>query len=151
MLRIERTVKQPAGSGLCLLACCATLTNRSFEEVYGELEEMLETEEKAFHLNNPRYLPMRDACQYLLTHNILLGGMFVPDMETCSEVLSEWIRFTWKSQSAVVHTKSKSRFGHAVIWDAEEGIVRDPSSEVTSDMYLADYRVASILPITELI
>lgn len=126
------------------------LTNRLFEDVYGELYWFLQRHEGATHLSDPSYLPMREACQYLLTHNLLMGTILAPGNTVCFPTVPEMLEYDWKQQSALLHVSLKAHRDHAVVWDAGAQVVRDPSSCVEGDQKLTNYRIATIFPITEL-
>lgn len=127
------------------------LTNRSFNDVLLLLGSKLEKDPQSTHLADPRFLNIKEACLFLLQYDLLLGTFLQPPFHRIESVLVPLPVNLWLSQQhAILHVAGDDKKGHAVVWDAVAGKVRDPSSRVTGDRPLRNYSIQTILPVTEL-
>jgi hypothetical protein len=157
-LGMKRTVKQPAGSGLCLAACAATLLgeNKSAFNAWslsGYIRKM--PAGLAPHLTDRRYMEMSDLTIVLALRDLRLGSWWNSGDEMdirFNEMLSYDVTHKLDEAPALVIVRREGAEGdgvtHAVVYDNEAQGVRDPSNAVTDELSdLADYRIAEWFPI----
>lgn len=156
-LGMKRTVKQPAGSGLCLAACAATLLgeNKSAFNAWslsGYIRKM--PAGLAPHLTDRRYMEMSDLTIVLAMRDFRLGSWWNSGDEMdvrFHEMLSYDVTHKLNEAPALMIVRCEGDepgVTHAVVYDNEAQGVRDPSNSVTGDLQpLKNYRIAEWYPI----
>lgn len=140
-----KTVLQGQLNGLCLVACCAMLTNKTLIEVLAEIEL---THDKEYDL---KYLRLPHAVQYLSQNNLLCGitlqGWKSKDFDIIKQLLT--IELDLQEFDAIVTVKSQTMEGccHCIVWDKEVKQIRDPQHKELRN--LKDYDILEWLTISE--
>jgi hypothetical protein len=144
-LGMSQTTKQPWGSGLCLMACVATMTGMDFELLYQEESPFL----GQILPGSLPYMKLSRAVARLALHGLGTGMFlqFEPGQEVgvgCELLISSNINTTPALLS--VQTKENSVL-HSVVWDNETQSVRDPDPRMPDLMPLSHYAVLEWLTI----
>lgn len=155
-LGMTRTIKQPPGSGLCLAAAAATLLNSNKSafnswSLSGYIRKM--PDGLCMHLADRRYMEMSDLTIVLALRGLRLGSWWN------SGDLRD-VKFDGTSEYSVTHTLDEApalvivhpedderESTHAVVYDNDLGMVRDPSNAQEGLCPLSDYRIAEWFPI----
>lgn len=154
-LNMTRTTKQPPGSGLCLAAAVATLLgeNKSAFNAWalsGYIHAMPDDLCPKL-VGDRRYMEWSDATIVLALRGLRLGSWW-----NSGEELD--VRFNAVSEFSIVHLLReapalacvRSDSGddtHAVVYDNEINMIRDPSSTRDDVCPLSDYRIVEWFPV----
>jgi hypothetical protein len=153
---MKRTIKQPPGSGLCLAAAAATLLgeNRSAFNSWalsGYIRKM--PDGLCMHLPDRRYMEMSDLTIVMALRGFRLGSWWNSgeDRDLRFDGTGEYeVRHQIDEAPAlvIVHPEDDAKDStHAVVYDNELKMVRDPSNNRDDLCPLSDYRIAEWLPI----
>ena len=136
-----KLVKQPDGSGLCLAACVAMIVGCSLEYVLGRVKLSKGQLPNGEPLD---WLPAREANKFLANHNYTYG--MVVDMGLNDSLIVDGL----KSVNAILVCKDSQyeEFAHAIIWDADEQQVLDPTEDKPQE--LDKYEIIEWIPVTYL-
>ena len=155
-LGMERTVKQPVSSGLCLAACAAMILGRNKSafnawSLSGYIRKM--PDGLSPHLTDRRYMELSDVTIILANRGLRLGSWWNSgDVDLTFDQVEEYgVQHKRDEAPALVIVRTEDNdqnVTHAVVYDNEAQGVRDPSNAVTDDIAaLGDYLVVEWYPI----
>jgi len=155
-LGMKRTTKQPPGSGLCLAAAVATLLgeNRAAFNAWslsGYIKKMPDDLSPDLK-GDRRYMEWSDATIVLALRGLRLGSWWNSgdDLEVKFDAVADYsVRHQLDESPALVTVRGDddSPDTHAVVYDNELQMIRDPSSTVEDLCPLSDYFVVDWFPV----
>jgi hypothetical protein len=153
-LGMTSTVKQPAGSGLCLAACAATLLkeNKAAFNAWtlsGYIRRM--PEKLCPQLPDRRYMEMSDLTIVLALRGLRLGSWWNSGEDKdvdFSGVEKFSIRHeVQESPGLVIVRCDNDESTHAVVYDNDIHMMRDPSSKSEDVRPVSDYSIVEWYPV----
>ena len=114
---------------MCVVACVAMITDNSFDNI--KSQAVL----KECELTGRMYCPLMEELRLLALHNFSTGIaiQFDPNTHLEGNNLNKTIQIEFNPSltHAILTVTSEHYIGglHAVVWDYEEGMVRDPDPE----------------------
>lgn len=135
------TIKQPPGSGICVIACIAMLTGRTLDEVLSIARL------KLCDLTGMHFCPKREELRIFaeLGYGTGMSPELDPPTRFSSDDLVEVVSFAnIKDVPALLTVYDRSKYFngyHAVVWDNEAMAIRDPGADVPDVVPLHFYKV----------